>query len=86
MISKTTPEFWKCYARLPRNVQNQARIAYDRFKKGPYHPSLHFKCIDRQESIWSTRVGLHYRAVGLRIGNTILWHFIGSHEEFNHLL
>jgi hypothetical protein len=86
VISKTTLEFWKRYDRLPRNVQKQAKISYNRFKKDPYYPSPHFECIDRQESTWSTRIGLRYRAVGLLIGDTIIWYFIGSHEEYNHLL
>lgn len=87
MKSHITKEFRKRFARLPRSIQEQAKADYRLFKKDPYYPGLHFECIDRQESIWSTRIGLHYRAVGVRIGSdTIIWDFIGSHEDYNHLL
>ena len=55
-------------------------------KENPYYPNLHFECIDRQASIYSVRIGLHYRAVGVREGDTMVWFFIGSHEDYNHLL
>jgi mRNA-degrading endonuclease RelE of RelBE toxin-antitoxin system len=81
-----TQAFRKRYAKLPPYIQHQAKVAYKLFKENPYHPSLHFKCINQDESFYSVRIGLHYRAVGLRDGNTIYWEFIGSHEEYNHLL
>lgn len=86
MKSKLTKEFRKRYARLPRNVQEQARAAYALFKENPYHESLHFKCIDSQESIYSARVGRRYRVLGIWRDDTIYWFFIGSHEEYNHLV
>lgn len=86
MKNRRTKEFRKLFARLPNNIQIQARVAYDRFKVNPYYPGLHFECIDPQESLYSVRIGLHYRAVGLWEGDTIYWFFIGSHEEYNHLL
>jgi hypothetical protein len=29
------------------------------------------------------RVGDHYRAVGLKQGNDVVWFWIGTHEEYN---
>jgi len=84
--NRRTREFRKRFDRLPADVQEQAKASYRLFKKNPYYPSLHFECIDREESIWSTRIGLHYRAVGTKDGDTIYWFFIGSHEDYNHLL
>ena len=86
MKSRLTKQFHKRFARLPRDIQDQAKAAYRLFKENPYYPSLHFECIDRQESLWSVRIGLHYRAVGVWEGDTIIWYFIGSHEDYNHLL
>lgn len=86
MKNRRTKEFRKRFERLPRDVQEQAKAAYRLFKKDPYYPGLHFECIDRQESIYSVRIGLHYRAVGVWEGDTIFWFFIGSHEDYNHLL
>jgi hypothetical protein len=72
--------------RLPKDVQERAKEAYRLFKANPYYPGLHFECIDRQEGMYSVRIGLHYRAVGLLEDDVILWFFIGSHEDYNHLL
>lgn len=86
MKNRRTKEFHKLFARLPRNIQEQANHAYRLFKENPYYPSLHFECIDAKESYYSVRIGLHYRAVGMREGDTIYWFFIGSHEDYNRLL
>ncbi len=45
-----------------------------------------FECIDRGEAIYSVRVGLRYRAVGIMEDGVMLWFFIGSHEDYNNLL
>ena len=86
MKSRLTKQFRKRFERLPRDVQAQAKAAYRLFKVDPYYPSLHFKRIDPQEPIYSVRIGIHYRAVGTWEGDTIIWDFIGTHEEYNHLL
>jgi hypothetical protein len=84
--NKRTKEFRKLFEKLPHDVQNQAISAYRLFKENPRHPGLRFQCIDPQESIWSVRIGLHYRAVGVWVGDTIIWFFIGSHADYDHLL
>jgi hypothetical protein len=83
--SKREKEFHKLFAQLPTDVQKQAKKAYLYFKDNPYHPSLHFKCIDEGASIYSVRVGRNYRAVGVWKGDTISWYWIGSHEDYNNL-
>ncbi len=86
MKNRRTREFRKRFEKLPSDVQEQAKASYRLFKKNPFYPSLHFECIDREESLWSTRIGLHYRAVGIKDEDTIHWFFIGSHEDYNRLL
>jgi hypothetical protein len=39
-----------------------------------------------EKHMYSVRIGLHYRAVGLLEDDVMLWFFIGSHEDYNHLL
>jgi hypothetical protein len=85
MRNRRTKQFHKLFARLPAHIQEQAREAYQLFSKDPYHPSLHFKQIDPQEPIYSVRIGRGYRAVGRREDNTIIWYWIGSHEDYNKL-
>jgi hypothetical protein len=86
VISYTTDRFWKSYRRLADSVRKQARAAYRQFEKNPYHPSLHFKQVHSSKSIYSVRVNLDYRAVGIRDGEEIVWHWIGPHDEYEKLI
>ena len=47
------------------------------------HPSLRFKKLAGHENLWSVRVTLSVRAVGARDGDTVVWVWIGSHNEFD---
>ena len=85
MISWIDPDFRKAFAQLPESVRAQARIAYRLFQKNPYHPSLQFKTI--APSIYSVRIGIHYRALGVRVReDEIVWFWIGSHSEYDRLI
>ena len=79
----TTPEFWQCYDRLPREVQDLADKNYTLLKTDPRHPSLHFKQIGGLRSV---RVGMHYRALGFNKSEGILWFWIGPHSEYDAIL
>jgi len=37
-------------------------------------------------AIYSARVGLGYRALGVSEGGTIIWFWIGSHADYDKLL
>lgn len=86
MRNRRTKEFRELFARLPRDVQKQAVDAYNIFKENPYHPALHFKCVNERKSLYSVRVNKSYRAVGKWQGDTIIWFFIGTHTDYDHLL
>jgi hypothetical protein len=79
--SRGTSEFWRRYRALPVEVRVLAQKNYQLWSANAYHPSLHFKSIGKSD--WSVRVGGHYRAVGKFSGETFLWEWIGSHEEYN---
>ncbi len=86
MRSKRTKQFRALFAKLPEYAQQQANEAYRLFKLNPGHPGLHFKPIDPADpSIYSVRVGKHYRAVGTRQGDLIVWYGIGSHADYDKL-
>lgn len=86
MNSFLLPEFMVLYRRLPESVRQQARHAYSLFQQDPHHPGLRFRQVHPTRPIFSARVGLHYRAVGVCQGNDISWFWIGSHSEYDHLL
>jgi hypothetical protein len=86
MKSSTTDKFWKCYGALPAEIRKQARDSHSLFVINPYHPSLHFKRIHSTRPIYSVRVSLDYRAVGIVDGDEITWFWIGSHAEYDELV
>jgi hypothetical protein len=83
--SETTPEFWQLY-RAPSEVRERARAAYALFEQDPSHPGLRFKRIGLREPMYSARIGLHYRVVGLLDGDTVVWWWIGSHADYDKLI
>jgi mRNA-degrading endonuclease RelE of RelBE toxin-antitoxin system len=87
VISRLHPSFRREFAKLPRDIQQRARVAYQRFKAEPTHPGLQFKPLHSTLPLWSVRVSESYRAVGVRnSGDEIIWFFIGTHAEYDRLL
>jgi len=86
VISRTTDKFWKLYARLDDVVKEQARASYHLFEVNPQHPSLQFKKVHAKLPIYSARINLNHRAVGIREGEDIIWFWIGPHNEYEKVL
>ena len=86
MNSRTNRQFRGMFAMLPAHVQRQARESYRLFLRNPSHPGLHFKQIHPDPPIYSARVGISYRAVGVRDGDTMVWYWIGSHADYDTLI
>lgn len=82
MKSQTLPSFWEAYATLNEDIRRRTRKAYQLWEENPFHPSLHFKCISREEDIWSVRITLGYRAVGIFENDVVTWFWIGGHDEY----
>jgi hypothetical protein len=80
---QATPRFWRCYRQLPEQVQRSADRCYELLRHNPSHPSLQLKRVGR---FWSVRVGLHYRALAVEHEGNLVWFWIGSHSEYDHLL
>ena len=86
MKSRATPRFWSSYRQLPSDVQALAQKAYRLFQQDPSHPSLQFKKVHDAEPIYSVRITLACRAVGLREGDEMMWFWIGRHADYDRLL
>lgn len=86
IVSHATSQFWRLYEALPREVRQEARHAYRAFRVNPRHPSLHFKKLEGKASLYSVRVGLGYRALGVMHKSQILWFWIGSHADYDRLV
>ncbi len=86
MKSVTTNRFRKAFDKLPKNIQDRARQSYQLWKLDNNHPGLHFKKIHTQQPIYSVRVSLSYRALGIIEDDIIIWFWIGSHQDYNNLV
>ncbi|OKH43536.1 hypothetical protein [Phormidium tenue] len=86
MKSSTTKDFCKRLSQLLALVREQTRKAYWLWKSDPYHCSLQFKRVSQHQPIYSVRVGLNYRALGLLKENLVFWFWIGTHAEYDELL
>jgi len=84
--SRATPRFWAAYRELPPETRELARKAYRLFRDNAWHPSLHFKKVHDRDPIYSVRVTLGYRALGLLEDQEITWFWIGTHAEYDRLL
>lgn len=86
MTSELTEEFVDCYRRLPERVRQQARRNYRLWRDNLSHPSLDFKLVGKRMPVYSVRVGIGWRALGVRNENNIIWFWIGSHAQYDRLL
>ena len=86
MNSRITRRFRRAFVELPDDVKDQARDAYRLFRDNPYHPTFRFKQVHPTDPVYSARIGLGYRGVGIREGDTIYWYWIGSHADYTRVI
>ncbi len=65
--------------KLPTNVQRRAAKQFQIPQENPLYPSLHFKKVS---GLWSLRITDDYRALGYEENGTIIWFWIGKHDEY----
>jgi hypothetical protein len=86
LTSYLTKNFITCFEHLPKRVRESARRNYKLWRQDPNHPSLQFKKVGRKQDAYSVRVGIGWRALGIKDEDTIVWFWIGSHAEYSQLL
>ena len=86
MQSHTTEDFRALLAAAPAAVRAKAQIAYNLWSENPAHPSLRFKKVHDRLPIYSVRIDLDWRAVGVMKGRAVIWFWIGPHSEYERLL
>jgi hypothetical protein len=82
MKSNTLPSFWETYRKLDPDTRKRARKAYRLWVTDSFHPSLRFKCINHEEDIWSVRITLGVRSLGVLDGDTVTWFWVGDHDDY----
>ena len=73
MKHQANPRFWRSYQGLPKEIRVLADRNYALLKSDPTHRSLHFKKVG---SLWSVRVGLHFRGLATEVGSDLVWFWI----------
>ena len=86
MTSSVTKAFRELLLQLPMVTQEQAARSYALWRTEPYHNSLQFKRVSQLQPIYAVRVGLGYRALGLREGDHGYWFWLGPHAQYDELL
>ena len=86
MKSRTTRRFRDAFRELPEHVQRAGRRAYAQFARDPHHPGLDFKRIHAARPIYSARVSLGYRALGVMDGDEVVWFWVGKHADYDRRL
>jgi hypothetical protein len=84
--SELTDDFVACFRRLPQRIKQQARKAYRTWSADQKHPGIDFKRVGLKSPVYSVRIGIGWRALGLKRNSTILWFWIGSHAEYDRLI
>lgn len=82
MKSTTLTPFWEAYHTLDKATRRKAKKAFQLWAENRFHPSLHFKCINTKENLWSVRISLSIRAIGVLDEDGVTWFWIGGHDEY----
>jgi hypothetical protein len=68
------------YQSLEPHIRSLARLQYRLWRKDPFHPSPHFKKM--ADDTWSVRIGRNHPALAAQVGDTLVWFWIGSHDNY----
>ena len=75
--------YWETFDDLPEDVRKLAQTNYRLWKDNPEAPGLRFKKIHPELPIFSFRVGMKHRTVGVETADgKVVWFWIGSFETF----
>lgn len=74
------------YAAAGAQRQAQIKRSYMLWIDNPSHPSIRFKKVHDTEPIYSARVDLDWRALGVLEAGTVVWFWVGPHDEYDALL
>ena len=86
MRSRATQRFWRLFANLPEEAPRLAVKNYRLWRENPSHPSLHFRPLQGQPDLFTTRIGDHYRALGCVKSGAVTWIWISAHAEYQRMI
>lgn len=75
--------YWETFDDLPEDVRKLAQANYKLWKDNPEAPGLRFKRIHASQPIFSFRVGMKHRTVGVETADgAVVWFWVGSFDTF----
>jgi hypothetical protein len=86
VTSHLSEDFIASFRKLPARIQALARKNYRLWREKPSHPGLQFKLVGLRSPVYSIRVGIGWRALGLKIDQGIVRFWIGSHAEYERVI
>ncbi len=88
MRSSRTQKFRQQFLKLPPKIKEVAKKNYQLWQENSFHPSLEFKPVKPQDNIWSVRIGIGWRALGIMkvSEEKIVWFWVGSHGDYDKIL
>ena len=86
MRSRTTRQFRDLLQAAPPAVRDKAHAAFLMRTANPDHPSLRFKKVHATLPVYSVRIDLDWRAVGVLQEGLVVWFWVGPHREYDRLL
>ena len=72
-------DFWVAYNSLPQNVQRSTLRKIELLLGNPRHPSLQLKKVG---GLWSARISKQYRILAREEESTLVWYWVGKHDEY----
>jgi hypothetical protein len=70
--SQFATDFISCFRELPARIQRLALKNYKLWKVNPSHPGVQFKLAGKRIPVYSIRVGIGWRALGLKVDDVIV--------------
>lgn len=86
MNNRRRREWHTQLSKLPPHVAALADKAFALFVKNPGHPSLRFDTMGyrrRADTCVEVTITMDYRTVAYVDGDTYVWFWIGTHNDFN---
>lgn len=73
------------FINYPKTSSEQQKN-YKLWKQNLNHPGLDFKRVHNTKPIYSVRIGIGWRALGMMEDDNLIWFWIGAHQEYDRLL
>ena len=75
--------YWETFDALPADIRELAEANFHLWQKSRNHPKLRFKQVMDEPRVFSFRVGLRHRTLGVETPNgRIAWFWVGSIDDF----